>query len=273
MFQIYEDGYPTCDTTNAALVTPFSVKDILNMNMQNGVEFFKKEPDAEQEDCYWNGSYMEVGPEQYVAGYYGDSSTVINKNWNCDSGFSDNGSPSYLPHAMPVCPNTFYNCPPYQDNHQKQVTYEKAESPKEQQVTSSKTELRKSGRPRMKRKPRVLFSQTQVNQLEQRYKLQKYLSAPERDQMAIALKLTPTQVKIWFQNRRYKSKRQKMEKLEKEKKSDAAPVTATSTFSVPPMTQNIYPFQTSTASPVYNSNCFYQDNLKYPEFNTYNPTL
>lgn len=71
-----------------------------------------------------------------------------------------------------------------------------------QQVTSSKTELRKSGRQRPKRKPRVLFSQAQVKELEQRFRVQKYLTAPEREQMARGLKLTPTQVKIWFQNRR-----------------------------------------------------------------------
>lgn len=89
-----------------------------------------------------------------------------------------------------------------------------------QQVTSSKTELRKSGiRQRAKRKPRVLFSQAQVYELERRFKQQKYLSAPEREQMAQGLKLTPTQVKIWFQNRRYKNKRQKIEKGESEKQS------------------------------------------------------
>lgn len=78
-----------------------------------------------------------------------------------------------------------------------------------QQVTSSKTELRKSGRQRAKRKPRVLFSQAQVYELERRFKQQRYLSAPEREQMAQGLKLTSTQVKIWFQNRRYKNKRLK----------------------------------------------------------------
>lgn len=74
-------------------------------------------------------------------------------------------------------------------------------------MTSSKTELRKNGKQRSKRKPRVLFSQSQVYELEKRFKQQKYLSAPEREQMAKGLHLSSTQVKIWFQNRRYKSKR------------------------------------------------------------------
>uniref|UniRef100_A0A8C3WPU2 NK2 homeobox 6 n=1 Tax=Catagonus wagneri TaxID=51154 RepID=A0A8C3WPU2_9CETA len=71
-----------------------------------------------------------------------------------------------------------------------------------------------SGRPkqRPRRKPRVLFSQAQVLALERRFKQQRYLSAPEREHLASALQLTSTQVKIWFQNRRYKCKRQRQDK-------------------------------------------------------------
>ncbi|GAB0090653.1 Muscle-specific homeobox protein tinman [Sergentomyia squamirostris] len=76
-----------------------------------------------------------------------------------------------------------------------------------QLVTSSRCELRKNGKVRAKRKPRVLFSQAQVLELERRFRLQRYLSAPEREVLAQTLSLTPTQVKIWFQNRRYKCKR------------------------------------------------------------------
>ncbi|XP_028324502.1 homeobox protein Nkx-2.3 [Gouania willdenowi] len=65
---------------------------------------------------------------------------------------------------------------------------------------------------RTRRKPRVLFSQAQVFELERRFKQQRYLSAPEREQLASGLKLTSTQVKIWFQNRRYKCKRQRQDK-------------------------------------------------------------
>ena len=64
---------------------------------------------------------------------------------------------------------------------------------------------------RIRRKPRVLFSQGQVYELERRFKQQKYLSAPEREHLAQALKLTPNQVKIWFQNKRYKCKKQALE--------------------------------------------------------------
>ncbi|KAK6110470.1 Homeobox domain family protein [Brugia pahangi] len=58
-----------------------------------------------------------------------------------------------------------------------------------------------------RRKPRVLFTQSQVNELEERFKLQRYVNAAERERLAVTLGLTSTQVKIWFQNRRYKCKR------------------------------------------------------------------
>ncbi|VDP04129.1 unnamed protein product [Soboliphyme baturini] len=63
-----------------------------------------------------------------------------------------------------------------------------------------------------RRKRRVLFTQAQVYELERRFKQQKYLSAPEREHLAQLINLTPTQVKIWFQNHRYKCKRQAKEK-------------------------------------------------------------
>ncbi|XP_055990323.1 homeobox protein Nkx-2.8 [Sorex fumeus] len=58
-----------------------------------------------------------------------------------------------------------------------------------------------------RKKRRVLFSRAQTQELERRFGQQRYLSAPEREQLARRLSLTPTQVKIWFQNHRYKLKR------------------------------------------------------------------
>ncbi|KAM4636666.1 homeobox protein zampogna-like [Discoglossus pictus] len=58
-----------------------------------------------------------------------------------------------------------------------------------------------------KKRSRAAFSHAQVYELERRFNLQRYLSGPERADLAAALKLTETQVKIWFQNRRYKTKR------------------------------------------------------------------
>jgi hypothetical protein len=64
------------------------------------------------------------------------------------------------------------------------------------------------------KKTRILFSQWQVNELEKLFKKQKYVTSNERDLISKRLKLTPNQVKIWFQNRRYKvKKRNDPEKL------------------------------------------------------------
>ncbi|XP_046327445.1 homeobox protein Nkx-2.5-like [Haliotis rufescens] len=86
---------------------------------------------------------------------------------------------------------------------------EKTKTPSTSSDSSGECQLLKQ---RQKRKPRVLFSQAQVYELERRFKQQRYLSAPEREQLASMLKLTSTQVKIWFQNRRYKCKRQRQDK-------------------------------------------------------------
>ena len=63
-----------------------------------------------------------------------------------------------------------------------------------------------------KRKRRVLFSKAQTFELERRFRQQRYLSAPEREHLASCIRLSPTQVKIWFQNHRYKTKRAAHEK-------------------------------------------------------------
>ncbi|XP_069629234.1 homeobox protein Nkx-2.5 isoform X2 [Haliaeetus albicilla] len=63
-------------------------------------------------------------------------------------------------------------------------------------LEQEKRDLEDPERPRQRkrRKPRVLFSQAQVYELERRFKQQKYLSAPERDHLANVLKLTSTQL-------------------------------------------------------------------------------
>ncbi|KAK8390447.1 hypothetical protein O3P69_010257 [Scylla paramamosain] len=73
-----------------------------------------------------------------------------------------------------------------------------------------------------RRKRRVLFTQAQVYELERRFKQQKYLSAPEIEQLAHHIHLTPTQVKIWFQNHRYKMKRAAKEKAMSEQNTSAS---------------------------------------------------
>ncbi|CAG5098275.1 Oidioi.mRNA.OKI2018_I69.XSR.g15518.t1.cds [Oikopleura dioica] len=55
----------------------------------------------------------------------------------------------------------------------------------------------------------VRFTTEQTNKLEEKFETEKYLSPPDRREMADALDLTERQVKTWFQNRRAKWRRQK----------------------------------------------------------------
>lgn len=65
-----------------------------------------------------------------------------------------------------------------------------------------------------KKRSRAAFSHAQVFELERRFSQQRYLSGPERSDLAKTLRLSETQVKIWFQNRRYKTKRKQIQQHE-----------------------------------------------------------
>ena len=63
----------------------------------------------------------------------------------------------------------------------------------------------KHGKPR---RARTAFTYEQLVALENKFKTTRYLSVCERLNLALSLNLTETQVKIWFQNRRTKWKKQ-----------------------------------------------------------------
>ncbi|XP_076069198.1 uncharacterized protein LOC143041246 [Oratosquilla oratoria] len=64
------------------------------------------------------------------------------------------------------------------------------------------------GGPGKPRRARTAFTYEQLVSLENKFKQTRYLSVCERLNLALALNLTETQVKIWFQNRRTKWKKQ-----------------------------------------------------------------
>ncbi|KAK2898990.1 hypothetical protein QQF64_031631 [Cirrhinus molitorella] len=79
-------------------------------------------------------------------------------------------------------------------------------SPEDKSVSSAEM----TGGGGKKKRSRAAFTHLQVLELEKKFSRQRYLSAPERAHLASALHLTETQVKIWFQNRRYKTKRRQL---------------------------------------------------------------
>ncbi|XP_022616450.1 homeobox protein HMX2-like [Seriola dumerili] len=77
---------------------------------------------------------------------------------------------------------------------------EETEQQQQQEATDTKAMVKK--------KTRTIFSKRQIFQLEATFDMKRYLSSSERACLASSLQLTETQVKIWFQNRRNKLKRQ-----------------------------------------------------------------
>lgn len=63
-------------------------------------------------------------------------------------------------------------------------------------------------RQKRKRKLRTVFTEVQLEGLESKFAEKKYLSVPDRMELASSLDLSETQVKTWFQNRRMKCKKQ-----------------------------------------------------------------
>uniref|UniRef100_A0A1I7TGY3 Homeobox domain-containing protein n=1 Tax=Caenorhabditis tropicalis TaxID=1561998 RepID=A0A1I7TGY3_9PELO len=73
-------------------------------------------------------------------------------------------------------------------------------------------------RPANQRKARTIYGTTQTQQLEDMFRGQMYVVGAERENLAQRLGLSPSQVRIWFQNRRSKHRRKQQEELSSPKR-------------------------------------------------------
>ena len=67
----------------------------------------------------------------------------------------------------------------------------------------------KQGKPK---RIRTIFTPDQLERLEKEFERQQYMVGAERHYLAASLNLTETQVKVWFQNRRIKWRKQKLDR-------------------------------------------------------------
>lgn len=97
-----------------------------------------------------------------------------------------------------------------------------------QEAAGSPGELQRSKA--KSRRIRTAFSLEQLQTLERSFRRCHYLSVLERHAIAAALRLSETQVKIWFQNRRTKWKKEKVQGVEAEEEHGFASQLCSSSF-------------------------------------------
>ena len=110
--------------------------------------------------------------------------------------------PSHL--SPPVTPQ-----PPYsQEQLEKKPEVEKPKEEEPKGVISPRISEARYHNGKKVRKARTIYNSEQIAQLENTFAKRQYLAVPERKEVATYLGLTDAQVKVWFQNRRSKFKKQ-----------------------------------------------------------------
>ncbi|XP_071962941.1 uncharacterized protein [Antedon mediterranea] len=100
------------------------------------------------------------------------------------------------------------------------------------------------------RNPRVPFSPNQVATLEQKFRLTHYLSSVDVTELSASLNLSDNRVKIWFQNRRARERRDKETADKLKDADDVMPASSDSvrTTNCPSVTSTAIPSPITTTS-------------------------
>ncbi|XP_036786182.1 homeobox protein BarH-like 2 isoform X1 [Manis pentadactyla] len=111
--------------------------------------------------------------------------------------------PAVISHLVPATPGIAQALP-----HHPAAEAASTEAPGAEVLGSSESETEQpTPRQKKPRRSRTIFTELQLMGLEKKFQKQKYLSTPDRLDLAQSLGLTQLQVKTWYQNRRMKWKK------------------------------------------------------------------
>lgn len=83
-------------------------------------------------------------------------------------------------------------------------------------LTASQAEPNSDSEPYVRpKRVRTVFTPEQLERLEQEFRKQQYISSVQRVYLSAELGLSEAQVKVWFQNRRIRWRKQLLEKKSK----------------------------------------------------------